>query len=587
MSSAEEFKQQGNAAFGAKEYGKAIDLFTKAIQASQEPNHVLYSNRSAAYASARQFDKALVDAQECIKLKPDWAKGYVRLATAQYNVADYEECAESYAKALELEPSNKAAMDGSKQVKSVLERRSNSETSLLETLMDPNLVEKLTQNPKTSELMKNPVYKSKIESMKTNPMAFFQDLFTDPVVFRLLSTLQGVKSEDIDTKFQEMQQKFSMFNDTKGDSGSEVKTEPKNESRTSETKTETKAEPEAMEVDEEPQQESSEKQAEEEKQKGNVAYKARKFDEAIEHYNKAWELHNDITYLNNRSAAEFEKGEFETAISTLQEAIDKGREMRTDYKVIAKSFARMGNAYKKQGDLKKAIDYYQKSLTEHRTPDTLTKLRNAEKELKKQEAEAYVDPEKAEEARLQGKEYFTKGDWPNAVKAYTEMIKRSPDDARGYSNRAAALAKLMSFPEAIADCDQAIAKDGNFVRAYIRKASAQIAVKEYASAIETLSIAGERDREVNNGQNQREIEQLYMKASQQRFEPANANESAEETYARAMRDPEVQKIMQDPVMQSILQQAQNNPKALQDHMRNPDVFKKIQTLIAAGIIRTG
>ena len=101
---------------------------------------------------------------------------------------------------------------------------------------------------------------------------------------------------------------------------------------------------------------------------------------------------------------------------------------------------------------------FEKSLTEHRTPDVLNKLRSTQREIKTRELNAYIDPEKAEEARLQGKEYFTKGDWPNAVKAYTEMIKRAPEDARGYSNRAAALAKLLSFPDAIQDCNKAIEK---------------------------------------------------------------------------------------------------------------------------------
>jgi len=36
----------------------------------------------------------------------------------------------------------------------------------------------------------------------------------------------------------------------------------------------------------------------------------------------------------------------------------------------------------------------------------------------------------------------------------------------------------------------------------------------------------------------------------------------------------------------ILQQAQQDPKALQDHMKNPIVREKVQKLIAAGIIRT-
>jgi stress-induced-phosphoprotein 1 len=44
--------------------------------------------------------------------------------------------------------------------------------------------------------------------------------------------------------------------------------------------------------------------------------------------------------------------------------------------------------------------------------------------------------------------------------------------------------------------------------------------------------------------------------------------------------------MADPVMQQILQQAQTDPGALQDHMKNPVVRSKIQKLINAGIIRT-
>jgi stress-induced-phosphoprotein 1 len=46
-------------------------------------------------------------------------------------------------------------------------------------------------------------------------------------------------------------------------------------------------------------------------------------------------------------------------------------------------------------------------------------------------------------------------------------------------------------------------------------------------------------------------------------------------------------IMQDPVMQAILQQAQSEPAALAEHMKNPNVRNKIQKLIAAGVIRVG
>jgi stress-induced-phosphoprotein 1 len=39
-------------------------------------------------------------------------------------------------------------------------------------------------------------------------------------------------------------------------------------------------------------------------------------------------------------------------------------------------------------------------------------------------------------------------------------------------------------------------------------------------------------------------------------------------------------IMQDPIMQSILQQAQADPAALQEHMKNPGINNKIQRLVA-------
>ncbi|CCF57580.1 hypothetical protein KAFR_0C05890 [Kazachstania africana CBS 2517] len=569
---ADEYKQEGNTAFVAKDYQKAIDAFTKAIEVSETPNHVLYSNRSAAYTSSKQYEQALSDADECIKINPSWAKGYTRKGAALQGLHKYEEAEQCYNETLKIDPNNAIAKDSLAQIVSAQQSASRGfpggfpgDMGLGELFKDPNLMEKLRRDPKVAELMNDQDFVAKINSYGNNPQALTNDMMTDPRIMQLFGALLGLN-----------QPEEAASASSQPDSKNEE--EPKREEPKKE------AEPEAMEVDEEEQEQDTARiEADKAKAEGNKAYKARQFDEAISHYNQAWETFKDITYLNNRSAAEYEKGDYETCIKTLTEAVENARELRTDYKIVAKSFARMGNAYAKLDDLKKAIEYYQKSLTEHRTPDILSKLRKAEKDLKQQEAEAYLSPEKAEEARLEGKEYFTKADWPNAVKSYTEMIKRAPDDARGYSNRAAALAKLMSFPDAISDCNKAIEKDPSFIRAYLRKATCQIAVKEFAGAIETLDLARERD----DGKNGNEINQLYAKASAQRFQPAEGNETPEETYARAMKDPEVAKIMQDPVMVSILQQAQNDPAALQEHMKNPEVFRKIQTLIAAGIIRTG
>lgn len=576
---ADEYKQEGNAAFVAKDYKKAIEKFTKAIEVSEQPNHVLYSNRSACYTSMKEFTKALNDANECVKINPTWSKGYNRVGAAHFGLGDLDDAEGSYKKALELDSSNKAAQDGLDQVSKTQEaRQSQPDMGLTQMFNDPNLIEKLKANPKTAELMNDPQLVAKLIQYRSNPQSLSTDLFSDPRLMTIMAALLGVDLNmgDLNDSNSMPQQETSQAEEPTTTSAP-VREEPKPKVH----------EPEPMEVEEEETEQDNKAAAELEKAEGNKLYKSRQFDDAIEHYNKAWELHNDITYLNNRSAAEYEKADYETAINTLEEAVEKGRELRADYKVIAKSFSRMGNAFQKMGDLKKAVEFFKKSLTEHRTPDTLNKLRTIEKQIKVEEANAYVNPEMAEEARLEGKDFFTKGDWPSAVKSYSEMIKRNPEDARGYSNRAAALAKLMSFTEAIQDCNSAIEKDHNFIRAYIRKATAQIAVRDFSGALETLDVARTKDSEVTKGVNVREIDQLYVKASQQRFQPTDSNETPEQTYQRAMQDPEVANIMQDPVMQSILQQAQNNPAALQEHMKNPEIFKKIQTLIAAGIIRTG
>jgi len=56
------------------------------------------------------------------------------------------------------------------------------------------------------------------------------------------------------------------------------------------------------------------------------------------------------------------------------------------------------------------------------------------------------------------------------VKSYTESIKRDPVDARGYNNRAAAYMKLVAFPEALKDANEAIKVDPNF-GAYLHSVS--------------------------------------------------------------------------------------------------------------------
>jgi len=93
-----------------------IKQFTLAIE-SDPTNHVLFSNRSGAHAAKKGFTEALIDANECIKLKGDWAKGYSRRGAAYYGLRNWIKAQECYEKGLELDASSQVMKDELEKVK--------------------------------------------------------------------------------------------------------------------------------------------------------------------------------------------------------------------------------------------------------------------------------------------------------------------------------------------------------------------------------------------------------------------------------------------------------------------------------------
>jgi len=315
-----------------------------------------------------------------------------------------------------------------------------------------------------------------------------------------------------------------------------------------------------------------------EKEQGNAAYKKKDFPTAINHYKKAMELDpTEITFHNNLSAVYFEMKYFPQSIKECETAIEVGRENRADFKLIAKAYNRMGTCYRKSGDLQAAKIAYEKALTEHRTPDYRQNLSEVESAIKKATEEAYIDPELAEAEKQKGNESFKKGAWAEAVKSYSEAIRRNPKDAKIYSNRAACYTKLTAFDLALKDCDKSIELDPAFLKAYLRKGNVLKGMKKMKEAMEVYEKALELapdNEEAKNGFKQCAILQ----------HSSNKGDNPEETRQRAMNDPEVQAIMADPAMRMILEQMQSDPQAVTEHLKNPEVMRKIMKLKDSGLI---
>jgi len=102
-SAAEEAKQAGTAAFKAGRFDDAVAHFTTAIEADPQ-SHVLFSNRSAAYAKLEQYKASLLDANQCIKLAPTWAKGHSRRGAAYVGLRNWRQAIVAYEEGLTLEP---------------------------------------------------------------------------------------------------------------------------------------------------------------------------------------------------------------------------------------------------------------------------------------------------------------------------------------------------------------------------------------------------------------------------------------------------------------------------------------------------
>ena len=562
MASATQLKDQGNKALQAEKFDEAISFYSQAIELDSS-NHVFFSNRSAAYAKKGDYDKALSDAQKTVDMKPDWGKGYSRLGAALEYLGKDKEAFDAYEKGTKCDPSNAQLKQSFDNIKRKMEQRNNP-------FADPMLEAKLHMDPRTRDFMKDPGFLVKLRALKQDPSnlttVFSKD---DPRMMTVLSVILGLPDN------------FAQAGKASGPSTDSSKAE--SDSCCSGGSCSSKGAPSAgSSSSSKPTPETpkdgrtdDQKKADTEKELGNAAYKKKDFETAISHYDNAIALDSiNIIYYTNKAAVFFEQNKFQECVELCEKAVEIGQANKAPFKLVAKPYARIGNVYFKQKEYKKALEYFGKSLAEHRTEDVKEKVKKIEKLIKEQEKQAYLDPEKAETERQEGNKCFGNGDYPGAVKCYNESIKRNPDDPKVYSNRAACYTKLAEFGLALTDVDKCLELDPNFVKGYLRKGTICLMIKETSKARSAYEKALELDPKSH------EARDGLVKCMQQ-----HASKSQEEKRNDAMNDPEVQAILNDPAMRLILEQMQQDPKAAQVHLQNPDVRDKIMKLADSGIIQ--
>lgn len=103
-------KDKGNTAFRGQRYTEAVQHYTEALKrgpSSVNPEaHKLFCNRAACYTKLGAMNEGLADAEECIRLAPNFIKGYLRKGRLQLCMMDFASAIGTYKEGLGRDPDN-------------------------------------------------------------------------------------------------------------------------------------------------------------------------------------------------------------------------------------------------------------------------------------------------------------------------------------------------------------------------------------------------------------------------------------------------------------------------------------------------
>lgn len=86
----------------------------------------------------------------------------------------------------------------------------------------------------------------------------------------------------------------------------------------------------------------------------------------------------------------------------------------------------------------------------------------------------------------QGTASFSKNQFDEAVRHFSEAVRIDPNNVKAYNNRGVAYSKMGRYDQAIADFNKALRIDPQFAQAYNNRSMAYFRAKDYAKACADL-----------------------------------------------------------------------------------------------------
>lgn len=223
------------------------------------------------------------------------------------------------------------------------------------------------------------------------------------------------------------------------------------------------------------------------KAKGNDAFKAKRYPEAIDFYGKGIACDPNAeaaaALYSNRAASY-------AALNRHEEALRDAKDCARVKPAWLKGHFRMGVAFEALGKLDDALKGFEDALkTEPQNEECQQKLSEIRARIKdRNDRTKPAQCRTAEDAKIIGNSLFSNGKYEQAIDFYSRAIELTPGDtedkANYFSNRAACLQQTHQYRSVVSDANEALRISPAHVKALLRRAIAYEGLEKWQAALD-------------------------------------------------------------------------------------------------------
>jgi len=184
---AEAAKAKGNEYVKNQDYPAAIQEYTEALKRNPDDATFAsrcYSNRSMCFAKKMAIPDALKDADECIKLDPNFVKGYLRRGHCLTVMEKYDDALATYRDGLKVSPGHAEIRDNMTkvtQLKYGAQANMTQEQRAQAAMKDPEVV----------QILQDPIMSQVLQQIQTDPSALQEHMKNEGVREKLMKLVES------------------------------------------------------------------------------------------------------------------------------------------------------------------------------------------------------------------------------------------------------------------------------------------------------------------------------------------------------------------------------------------------------------